>query len=157
MKKFEDLDLNQVDWSKYEKQLNRIDSRLSKIKKNEKMMKRVESPYNNELTKIKIDGDLSYKLAFRDKYEDITISSNKVYTKEQMAKICKAHYENDLYLVSGKDLDRLEKEIEDLIKYLESKIKECDYQVDIIGNYQKICERRAYQDILERLKSGKYE
>lgn len=47
MKKFEDLDLSQVDWSKYEKQLNRISSRLDKIKKSKKMMQRIESLYNS--------------------------------------------------------------------------------------------------------------
>lgn len=46
---------------------------------------------------------------------------------------------------------------EDLIKYLEDKIKDCDYQIYIIDNYQKICEKRAYKDILERVRSGKYE
>lgn len=44
-----------------------------------------------------------------------------------------------------------------LIKYLEDKIKDCDYQINIIGNYQKICEKRAYKDILEMVKSGKYD
>jgi len=51
----------------------------------------------------------------------------------------------------------LEQKEVNLIKYLEDKIKDCEYQIDIVGNYQKICERRAYIDILERVKSGKYD
>lgn len=114
------------------------------------------------MKKIKFNGDLSYKLAFKDKYTDITISSNKAYTKEEMSVICKTHYENDLYLVSGKELEKLETGKENLIKYLEDKKKECQY---FMNNVQKgfynytiaRTKRDTYQDILERVRSGKYE
>lgn len=95
MKKFEDLDLTQVDWSKYEKQLNRIDTRLNKVKKNEKMMLRLNIAY-------------------------------------------------------------LEKEKEDLIKYLEDKIKEnqklaCESKDRYIQDIY-LAKLKAYQDISEKIK-----
>lgn len=37
------------------------------------------------------------------------------------------------------------------IEYLKEQIKQCDYQVNIIGNYQYICYWRAYEEILKLL------
>lgn len=53
---------------------------------------------------------------------------------------------------------QLQQERKDLIKYLEDKIKEpriggCDCLTDTMFETEK----RVYQDILERVKSGKYE
>lgn len=52
MKKFEDLDLNNVDWSKYNKQLSRIQKRLDGIRNNKDMMKRLNE-YKLEEKKIR--------------------------------------------------------------------------------------------------------
>lgn len=60
--------------------------------------------------------------------------------------------EHELSLALLNECKTKKKEKENLIKYLEDKIEDCDYQIDIIGDYQKICEERAYRDILERVK-----
>lgn len=52
-----------------------------------------------------------------------------------------------LSLEKTKKLARYDKTIE----YLKEQIKECNYQVNIVGNYQYICYWRAYEEILKML------
>lgn len=72
------------------------------------------------------------------------------------------HYQNNL-LISAFDLGNIEdivsliKEKEDLIKYIEKFISKTNYEVDIKGNYVYLAWTRAYEDLLERIKSNNYE
>lgn len=110
------------------------------------------------MNKIKIDGDVSYEMAYKNKYTGVTINSYGEYSKEQMSELCKAYYERDLYLVSGKELKRLEEEKEKLINYLENKINKMNIENETeYGHARDVGMYFAYQDILEKIRSGKYE
>lgn len=63
--------------------------------------------------------------------------------------------------------ERLDKEKQDLIKYLEDKIKECDYEIQKGINLYTYAEdyrneryeerQKVYKEILDKLKDGNYE
>lgn len=75
-------------------------------------------------------------------------------TKEDILNITGSMFDTMLDYAdnSHNEIEALKKEKENLIKYLEDKIKEpVSYNLLYDGKQQ------AYQDILERVKSGKYE
>lgn len=53
--------------------------------------------------------------------------------------------------------ERLLQEKENLIKYLEDFISKTDYEINILGNYPYLVRSNIYKDLLEKIRSGKYE
>lgn len=56
-----------------------------------------------------------------------------------------------------KKIKQQQDEKDNLMKYLMHFINELDYEVNIKGNYGYLSWANAYKDLLERVKSGKYE
>lgn len=54
-------------------------------------------------------------------------------------------------------INESELKIDNLIKYLENFINKTDYEVNIRGNYLYLAWANAYRNLLEKLRSGKYE
>jgi len=53
--------------------------------------------------------------------------------------------------------DTLQQQKDQLIKYLEDFVNKTDYEVNVKENYPYLAWANAYKDLLERIKSGKYE
>lgn len=57
-----------------------------------------------------------------------------------------------------KQLDKnSQQEKENLINYLEEFVSKTDYEINILGNYPYLAWSNAYKDLLEKVRSGKYE
>lgn len=86
----------------------------------------------------------------------------KKHCEEQIERCIKLHdskhlKEHELSLALLNECEGRKQEKEKLIKYLEDFIDKTDYEVNIKGNYLYIAWSNAYRDLLEKVKSGKYE
>lgn len=91
-------------------------------------------------------------------------------TKEEFRKHCERQIERCIKFQDSKHLkehelslallnenEEIKKDKENLIKYLEDFISKTDYEVNIKGNYLYLAWANAYKNLLEKVKSGKYE